>query len=265
MCYYNSVKIKNNTLVKLLNVERSLDNLTFDFPVQTGFEYPQWPVIRAMDNCAWEAVPMEWGFLPSHVWDREGVERFRNGYTDNSGKFKPPYTTLNARGEDVLSSKSIYRDAALNRRCLVLSTGFYEWRHVHQLGKKGLPLKTAVKYPYHISLKDGSYFYMAGIWQPWKDRKTGEYFETFAIITTQANSLMAQIHNSKNRMPVIMLEDVASEWISDLSEDRISELASYQLPAQAMRAHTIARDFLQLSEPSDHFIYETLPDVETYS
>jgi hypothetical protein len=42
----------------------------------------------------------------------------------------------------------------------------------------------------YISLKDKSYFYMAGIWQPWTYKVAGEYVETFSIVTTKANKLM---------------------------------------------------------------------------
>jgi len=45
---------------------------------------------------------------------------------------------------------------------------------------------------------------MAGIWQLWKDTETGEYVETFSIVTTSANKLMEQIHNSTKRMPTIL-------------------------------------------------------------
>ena len=38
---------------------------------------------------------------------------------------------------------------------------------------------------------------MAGIWQPWTDRETGEYVETFAIVPIKASKLMEQIHNTK--------------------------------------------------------------------
>jgi len=66
--------------------------------------------------------------------------------------------------------------------------------------KTVLLLKTAIKYPYHIGVKDREYFYMAGIWQAWTDTETGECVETFAIVTTAANRLMEQVHNSKKRM-----------------------------------------------------------------
>ena len=50
-------------------------------------------------------------------------------------------------------------------------------------------------------MKDGSPFGIAGIWENWKEPKSGEWIRTFAIITTDANELVAEIHN---RMPVIL-------------------------------------------------------------
>lgn len=63
--------------------------------------------------------------------------------------------------------------------------------------KTGLPLKTAVKFSYNIGVKDQEYFYLAGVWNGWTDADTGEYVESFAIVTTEANNIMAQTHNSK--------------------------------------------------------------------
>jgi putative SOS response-associated peptidase YedK len=123
--------------------------------------------------------------------------------------------------------------------------------------------KTAIKYPYYISLKDKGYFYIAGIWQPWTDRGTGEYIESFAIVTTIANKLMEQVHNSKKRMPTILNEDLAYEWMfGNLDEQRILEIASTQYPAEEMQACTIAKDFREVLEPAKVFKYEDVPALE---
>jgi putative SOS response-associated peptidase YedK len=50
-------------------------------------------------------------------------------------------------------------------------------------------------------MKDGSPFGIAGIWENWKHPASGEWIRTFAIITTDANDLVADIHD---RMPVIL-------------------------------------------------------------
>ena len=94
------------------------------------------------------------------------------------------------------------------------------------------------------------------------DKETGETVETFALVTTKANDLMEQIHNSKKRMPVILTEQLAAEWISDeLTEQRITELAIFQFPASAMEAHTIQKDFRNALEPAEEFMYEDLPEL----
>jgi putative SOS response-associated peptidase YedK len=239
-------------------------------PLMSGFEYGQYPVLKgAKDNQDFDLVKMEWGFLPDpdkwpFIKTREDAIRMREGYKDEKGKFHPQITTLNATAEEMLLPGKMYRDAALKRRCLVLSSGFYEWRHIYPVNKKsGLPLKTAVKYPYYISLPGKEYFYMAGIYNPWTDLKTGEHVETFAIVTTKANPLMKQVHNSKERMPTILDEDLAYEWLfGEPDEKRISEIARTQFDAGKMNAFTIAKDFRTALDPSAPFDYgDELPPL----
>ena len=135
------------------------------------------------------------------------------------------------------------------------------------MGKKGQPLKTAVKRPYHIYLKDNPhpFIMVAGIWNPWKheevDEQTGEVKSivtpTFAIVTTKANALMAEIHNSKRRMPTILTKELAEEWVEEgLSEERITEIATYQYPTEQMAAFSIKKDFQEALNPKERFVYE---------
>ena len=49
------------------------------------------------------------------------------------------------------------------------------------------------KQPYAIAMKDGAPFGIAGIWENWKEPASGEWVRTFAIITTDANELVADI------------------------------------------------------------------------
>jgi putative SOS response-associated peptidase YedK len=78
------------------------------------------------------------------------------------------------------------------RRCILPVDGFYEWKAI-----KG----QRAKQPYAIAMKDGSPFGIAGLWDNWKDPASGEWIRTFAVITTDANELVAQIHD---RMPAIL-------------------------------------------------------------
>lgn len=265
MCYYNGIKLTQIQSIKLKEFEKSL--LEFPFLKQdllNGFDYGPAPVLKRRENeMDFDVVEMEWGFLPPYLKTREDVLNFRNGYKKPNGQFQPPFVTLNATSEEMLAPNKIFREAALNRRCLVLSTGFYEWRHIYPLGKRtGKPLKTAIKFPYHIRVRNQQYFFMAGVWQPWKDVETGEYMETFSIITTAANPLMAQIHNSRKRMPAILTEDLAYEWLfGDLTEERISEIGRYQFPAAQMEVCSVAKDFRDSPQPDMPFEYKELPEV----
>ncbi len=266
MCYYNGQKVTRSEYIRLKELEKAI--LNYDFlnkDLQVGFDYSNNAVLKRKDDqIDFDITQMEWGFIPSYIRTREQAKNMRFGYKDASGKFHPPITTLNAMAEEMLKPGKIYREAGLKRRCLVLSTGIFEWRHVHPLNKRtGEPLKTAIKYPYHITVKDQEYFYMAGIWQPWADKESGEYVETFSVVTTEANSLMAQVHNSKKRMPTILNDDLAYEWLfGDLTEERISEIAKTQFPAEQMEACTIAKDFREVLEPAKPYIYEDLPVIE---
>jgi putative SOS response-associated peptidase YedK len=270
MCYYNGVKVTKSEFIRLKSIEKAIAKYDFlDKPLHIGFKYEGTPVLKKIDGQEdFEIVQQEWGFLPDpekwpYIKTRAQAEKIRKGYVDEKGKFVQ-YTFLNAVSEELLFKNKIYRDAALNRRCLALSTGFFEWRHLFPANKRtGLPVKTAVKYPYNIGLKDKEYFYIAGIWNPWTDQESGEHVETLAFVTTEANSTMAQVHNSKKRMPTILPEELAWEWLfGDLDENRIAEIAKYQLPASQMEACSIDKGFLTSDDPRVPAAYAELPALE---
>jgi len=66
------------------------------------------------------------------------------------------------------------------------------------------------KIPYRIALKTEEPFAFAGIWSTVHDAQGGVH-PTFAILTTEANALVAQIHN---RMPVILREQDEANWLN---------------------------------------------------
>jgi putative SOS response-associated peptidase YedK len=98
---------------------------------------------------------------------------------------------INAKCETVATLPT-FRDAYRLRRCILPVDGFYEWKAI-----KG----QRAKQPYAIAMKDGSPFGIAGLWENWKDPASGEWIRTFAVITTDANELVAEIHD---RMPTIL-------------------------------------------------------------
>lgn len=266
MCYYNGQKVTRAEYIRLKHLEKLVAGYNFlSSDMLVGFDYAPKAVLKRVEGKEdFDIVQMEWGFIPGYLKTRDDVFKMRNGYKDGNGNFKPPIITLNAVCEELLEPRKIYRDAALHRRCLILSSGFFEWRHIYPLNKRtGQPNKTAVKYPYYITVKDREYFYMAGLWQPWTDKSSGEYVESCTIVTTKANPLMEQIHNSKKRMPTILNEDLAYEWMfGDLDEKRILQIAASQFPASEMEACSIAKDFRDTLEPTKPFTYYDLPPLD---
>jgi putative SOS response-associated peptidase YedK len=115
-----------------------------------------------------------------------------------SGGRKP----INAKCETVRTLPT-FRDAYRLRRCIVPVDGFFEWKAIK--GQKA-------KQPYAIAMKDGKPFGTGGIWENWKDPTGGEWIRTFAIITTDANALVADIHD---RMPLILATGDYARWLGD--------------------------------------------------
>ena len=239
MCYYNSISIPKGLKVTIKGVTKDLPPI--DRPLQTGFDYGDWPIIKPNgDDFEFELA--HWELIAP--WLKTGKE-----VIDGREKFN----TLNATSERLLESR-LYKDLIIKRRCLILSSGFYEWRHF-----KPEHSQKDIAYPYFISLKDKPYFFMAGIYQPWVDKETGETMDTFSIITTKANGLMQQIHNKKKRMPTIFDEVQASEWLNpNLSVSRIKELSSNQIDSDLMSYYTLKKDFRTALDPKEGFDYEEL-------
>jgi putative SOS response-associated peptidase YedK len=266
MCYFNGQKVTHAEFIRLKQLEKALAKYDFHaHDLNIGFEYGLNLVLKPIAGVEdFDIVTMEWGFIPHYMHNREDLHHFRFGGTNpKTGKYDVPIITLNAIGEE-LFDKVTYKKSALEKRCLVLSSGFYEWRHIFPANKRtGLPVKTAIKYPYYITVKDKEYFYMAGIWTGWTDKNTGEYVESFAIVTTKANALMEQVHNTKKRMPAILNEELAYEWMfGKLDEKRISEIAATQYPANEMTAYPIAKDFITALRPEEPFNYADLPALQ---
>lgn len=108
------------------------------------------------------------------------------------------YKTINAMCETA-AEKAAFREAMRRRRCLVPADGFYEWQ---KLGRKE-------KQPYNIGMADDSLFAFAGLWERWAD-PAGTLLNSFTILTTGANSLLAGIHD---RMPVIVKREDYDLWL----------------------------------------------------
>lgn len=115
----------------------------------------------------------------------------------------PKYSTANARSETMAELRSFRHSWNHARRCLIPATGFYEWQLVPGSSRKQ---------PWHIQHKNQKIMSFAGLWEPVKlDDETTSLSCT--IVTTQANELMSEIHNSNHRMPVIVDPESRDKWL----------------------------------------------------
>jgi putative SOS response-associated peptidase YedK len=128
---------------------------------------------------------LRWGLIPSWA----GADAGRTAL-------------INARAETV-ADKPSFRDALRHRRCLIPTSGFYEW------AKDG-----GRRQPYLFRMKDGSPFALAGLWDVW-DGPKGRV-PSCAVITTAANGLVAPVHD---RMPVILPPEDFGTWLDPAVTD----------------------------------------------
>jgi len=239
MCYYNGQKVTRAEFIKLKALEKAVSKYDFlNVGVHNGFNYaPCAILVQTEDGKDFDIVQAEWGYVPGFIKTRAEANIFR-----------AKYTTLNFKSENLFvkedGNRSMWADAAKNRRCLVLSTGIVESRHIPKIGKKGQELKETIKYPYQVGVKNQEYFYLPGLYNEWLDPETSQFVNTVAFGITNSNIVMDQIHNSKKRMPTILTEDLAWEWLMEKpGEERLSQIARTQIPSRLLEFCTVSRDY----------------------
>lgn len=195
-----------------------------DLPLHhvTGFEHPE--LLIYTDEDPFYPIIASWGLVPHWANDMEDFKKISN-------------QTLNARSETMFSKPS-FRESAKSKRCIIYVDGFYEHHH---LGKK--------TFPYYIFRKDGEPMALAGLWSEWKNPDNNAIYNTFTIVTTKANKLLASIHNNPKlsfgaRMPFILDEETEDIWLSgyedDNAKDQITEVVS-SFPDEKLDSYTVAK------------------------
>ncbi|MDQ3749902.1 MAG: SOS response-associated peptidase [Acidobacteriota bacterium] len=181
------------------------------------------PVVR--DSVSERIISeLKWGLVPSWAKDSEMGNRM-----------------INARAE-TLTEKPSFREAFRKRRCLIPTSGFYEWK------KTG----SGAKQPFYFYLKEKDIFGFAGLWEEWLDKESGELLETFTIITTEANDVLKPVHD---RMPVIIKAENYDEWLDPKVKDNEQFeklLAPY--PANEMDSHPVSKAVNSPNEDSPELI-----------
>ncbi|WDO13069.1 SOS response-associated peptidase [Flavobacterium sp. WW92] len=179
MCFFYAQLKSKKELEARFDALVESDEDIFEIGDFNGFANPYTPIISDASPKIIEAA--QWGLVPAFA-------------ADNIKGFREDANTLNARIEGI-EKKNSFRNS-IGNRCLVVASEFYEWKHI---GKE--------KIKHRIYTKDGQPFALAGIYSPIDDIKT------FSILTTEANELMAEIHNTKKRMPVVLQRDEEKLWL----------------------------------------------------
>ncbi len=166
------------------------------------------PIIReSRESGEREMVLARWGLVPF----------FTKELSDIKG-----LSTINARAETIMKAPT-WREPFKKRRCLIPASAFYEWP------KEG----KAPKQPYIFELSRGNPMAFAGVWDAWKD-KDGHWLQSFAIVTTEANELLAWMHP---RMPVILQARDYDRWLDRGETERLPLDLLRPFDADAMEMH----------------------------
>jgi putative SOS response-associated peptidase YedK len=150
-----------------------------------------------------ELTSFVWGLIPS--WSSDG-----KGF-------------INARCE-TLEAKPSFSESFQQRRCLIPSDGFFEWR---RLGRS--------KQPFYIQLNDESPFAFAGIWDQWNNGE--QLITSCAIITTAANELVGPLHD---RMPAMLQPESYDVWLSPKTDPTLLKKLLMPFPARKMKSHPVS-------------------------
>jgi putative SOS response-associated peptidase YedK len=184
---------------------------------ENAFDHMPTPIVTAGEPEKFKMF--NWGLIPHYMADK------------NAMALRPQ--TVNCVSEEMYE-KASFRDAAKNeQRCLIPVTGFFEWRWLDELG--------TVKIPYYVTFRDQKIRSMAGLYSRWKDKETNEYYYSYTILTTKANSILDYVHNHKKRMPVFIAPEDEKTWLSKgLTKGQVLEMCQpFQDPS--MRAYTISK------------------------
>ena len=197
------------TLLNRYNISPSKRNMAINSLNQDSLSMI--PIVRLGDNGQRILKSAIWPFIPA--W---------------AGNQVPKFSTANARSETMVNLASYRNVWKKSQRCLIPATGFYEWQTV--LGKKN-------KQPWHIQHKNQPIMAFAGLWE--RGKLVGNTpFESCTIVTVAANSLMEKIHNSKQRMPVIIDPENTDQWLGNDSDAALQLAVTY--PNVGLQAYPIS-------------------------
>lgn len=232
MCYHKSLTAKLTDLEAYYQATASehVSSQYSPYFHENGFDFKTTPIIAtAHPN---ELVLYNWGLIP--WWSKSLADGI-----------KLRLQTLNCISEEMYDKPS-FRDAAKDgQRCLIPCTSFFEWQWRNPDDKK------TEKIPHNIHVKGQTLFSIAGIYSKFKDKASETTYLTYTVLTTVANKRMAEIHNSKKRMPVIIPREYEKDWLNPmLTKDDVLALCR-PIDTDQIQDHTISKLITSKKENTD--------------
>ncbi|MBL7473983.1 SOS response-associated peptidase [Robertkochia sediminum] len=229
MCYHTSQTKTTSQLESRFKVKRNpsfdIGETDFTFYHRNGFAHEY--MLMIPQEAPELLTPAMWGLMPT---DRPGADHRQ--YYKESVKYG---RGLNARSEK-LFDHFIYKHSALTKRCLVPLNGFFE-PHRHN-GKN---------YPYFIGRSDRESFALAGIYN-----KSNDGYITLAILTKQASPYFADIHNVKQRQPVLLNPETEKQWLDPTcTPTDLKTLLGAAYPESELQAYTVSKDLYSRTKDSN--------------
>ena len=150
---------------------------------------------------------------------------------------------------DFTSCGSVHRDAlksvqdlrkiwTYGQRGIVPLAGFYLWQRA----------PAGHRQPYYLRLVNRAVFGVAALWE--RAEANDEVIESCALITVDANPLLAEFDNIAGQMPAILRSQDYDAWLSSNVEQATELLGPY--PHTQMVCHPVAPyvNHLEFDEPS---------------
>ena len=205
MCGRFTITLSKEDFIRYLSKYKQLE-IKIDDLMLPNYNVAPTENVAAMikHNGTYRVGPLKWGYIPVFAKD-------------------PKQIIINARSETILSNAA-FKSNVKHKRCVIFADSFYEWK-----------IMDGKKVPYRIMLKDQQSFAFAAIWSQYK--KDNQSIYTAAIITTQANEMMQEIHD---RMPIILKDEGIITWLNEPfdEQEHLSLLKAF--PSDQMLSYQVS-------------------------
>lgn len=179
MCASYMIKQRQNVWQDFYHVKRSDIEDFFDLLIVPHHMAPAY----VLENGDIVMKPMRFSLVPR--WSKEA---------------RPKFATHNARLETV-AEKPTWKEAFQKRHCLIPMTDFIEPIYDGNFAGNMVAFHR----------QGGDLLFAAGIWEEWTNRETGEFIESFAVVTSNPPQFI--FDTGHDRCPMFLDAERGKEWL----------------------------------------------------